>query len=114
MSIEVRCFSSMFLLWVCMGCMYVQLASDLLQRKVLVHYTTYSQQKVTNAVLLLGSFLVAAMGKTPEEAMKPFARLNSHLKPYRDATYSACDFRLPVLDCLRGLAYAMQVRVAAF
>ena len=97
-----------------MGCMYVQLASDLLQRKVLVHYTTYSQQKVTNAVLLLGSFLVAAMGKTPEEAMKPFARLNSHLKPYRDATYSACDFRLPVLDCLRGLAYAMQVRVAAF
>lgn len=87
----------------------MQLEDPALRNKVLVHYASFSQEKATNAVLLLGSFLVAAMGHTPEEAMQPFASLSSSLKPFRDATYSGCDFRLSVLDCLRGLSYAMQV-----
>lgn len=74
-----------------------------------VHYAAFNPEKATNAVLLLGSYLVAVMSKTPEEAMQPFAPLESSLKPFRDATYSGCDFNLTVLDCLRGLSCAMKV-----
>ncbi|XP_026191341.1 dual specificity protein phosphatase CDC14AB [Cyclospora cayetanensis] len=85
------------------------LVNSTLRRKLLVHYSAFSQDKVANAVLLLGSFLLIEMKKTPEEAMKPFSELSGSLKPFRDATYSGCDFELSVLDCLRGLSYAMQL-----
>ncbi|KAL8424279.1 hypothetical protein Efla_002897 [Eimeria flavescens] len=85
-----------------------KLQDPALRNKVLVHYTYSCSKMTTNAVLLLGSFLVVAMGKTPEEAMQPFAPLSHCLRPFRDATYSGCYFCLSVLDCLRGLSYAVQ------
>ncbi|KAL8270462.1 hypothetical protein Esti_005609 [Eimeria stiedai] len=86
-----------------------KLQDDALRNKVLVHYASFCVEKTTNAVLLLASFLVVAMGRSPEEAMQPFVPLSSWLKPFRDATYSVCAFRLSVLDCLRGLSYAVQL-----
>ena len=42
----------------------------------IVYYTSPEAADVTNAIFLLGSFLVAHLGATPEQAWSPFAHLS--------------------------------------
>jgi hypothetical protein len=64
-----------------------------------------------NACFLLGSFLVLHCGKTPQEAAKPFtgAAVPTQPVPFRDASWVPSDFDLTLVDCLGGIARAMQL-----
>lgn len=46
-------------------------------------------------------------GKSAEDAWKPFKNIN--FKPFRDASYGSCTYECTILDCLRGLEYAMKL-----
>lgn len=64
--------------------------------------------KKANAVYLLASYLLLYHGRTPEEALRPFARLKPAIGPWHDATPGLDDFHLTSLDVLRGIAKARE------
>jgi cell division cycle 14 len=63
-------------------------------------------RNLTNAVFLLGTYLILAHNKTPEEAWEIFNPLSPHLEMYRDATFSKTTFRLRPVDCWHGFVKA--------
>jgi len=73
----------------------------------LVFFTSTDPRRVTNAVFLLGAFLVTHLNVTPEQAWAPFSSLSSVVEPFRDATWCRSTFPLTVVDCFRGLRRAM-------
>lgn len=46
---------------------------------------------------------------TAHEAYRPFVAISPRFVAFRDATVGPCSFELTVLDCLKGLEYAMSV-----
>jgi hypothetical protein len=64
-------------------------------------------EDVTNAVFLIGTFLVAHLGTTAEEAWLPFEHLRG-LLPYRDATWCESSYGLHVQETFRAIGKAMQ------
>jgi cell division cycle 14 len=67
------------------------------------------RRTLTNAVFLLGCYMILKLDMTPEQAAQRFLWLEpSHIEPYRDATFAPPDFRLSLLDCWRGLAKGKQ------
>ena len=68
-------------------------------------------RNLTNAVFLLGSYMILKDRMTPNAVA---ARIRRHvpesglLDSYRDATYEVADFGLSLLDCWRGLAKGEQ------
>lgn len=62
----------------------------------LVYYTRMSANDVTNAIFLLGSFLVAYLGASIEEAWMPFCTQQGIVRPYRDATWLQSSYDLHV------------------
>jgi len=87
------------------------LASPRYQRTKLVYYTSPAANDTTNAIFLLGSFLVLYLGATPEDAWAPFTSLDGAVKPYRDATWVPSPYDLHVKDCWAGLAKAVATRL---
>eukprot|EP01017_Pseudomicrothorax_dubius_P003555 TRINITY_DN1053_c0_g1_i2.p1 TRINITY_DN1053_c0_g1~~TRINITY_DN1053_c0_g1_i2.p1 ORF type:complete len:409 (-),score=84.20 TRINITY_DN1053_c0_g1_i2:98-1324(-) len=79
-------------------------------KNIIYHYTSNDTAKRTNAAYLMGAFQVIILKKTADEAYKPFANLHPPLADYRDASYGPCTYRCTILDCLRGLEYAMQLK----
>jgi cell division cycle 14 len=75
----------------------------------LVFYTAPDVASITNAVYLLGSFMVVYLGMTPDDAWTPFASIvPSPFRPYRDATWAPSPFDLTVKDCWAGLIKARE------
>ena len=68
------------------------------------------KRNLTNAVFLLGAYMILKEGQTTDEVAARFNRLGKDdlLEAYRDATYSEPDFRLQLIDCWRGLAKGME------
>mmetsp|Transcript_64671 Transcript_64671/g.173285 ORF Transcript_64671/g.173285 Transcript_64671/m.173285 type:complete len:339 (+) Transcript_64671:151-1167(+) len=63
----------------------------------------------TNAVFLLGCYLVLKLKMDPSAFNDIFADIpSSLLEGFRDATHSRGDFCLSLLDCCQGLSRAMQ------
>jgi len=58
----------------------------------------------------MASFSVIILGKTAEEAWEPFSKIQPSLAEYKDAGYSNSPYRCSVLDCLRGLEYAIKLK----
>ena len=79
-----------------------------LSQTTIVYYTTTAPQDITNAIFLLGSFMVARLGATPEQAWAPFSKLSGVVKPYRDATWCASPYDLRLLHCFEGLYKAIK------
>lgn len=76
----------------------------------LVFCTLPSSDSVTNAVYLLGAFLLVHLSATVEEANEPFACVRKHaLIPYRDATWVPSTHDLDVVDCWRAIRRAMKL-----
>jgi cell division cycle 14 len=50
---------------------------------------------------------VIVLGRSPEEAFSPFRNLE--IKPFRDASPGVCTYDCTVLDCLKGLQYAIKL-----
>lgn len=47
------------------------------------------------------------LGRTPEQAFKPFRHIK--FMDFRDAGYGECSYKCTILDCLRGLSYAVKL-----
>ena len=63
------------------------------------------RRELTNAVYLLGAYLILKFHMCPTEVMARFAWLDSdQLAPYRDASFLEPDFCLSISDCFRALA----------
>jgi cell division cycle 14 len=63
----------------------------------------------TNAIFLLGAYMILKQGKTSSDVAASFEWLDENIvEGYRDATYSQPDFRLNLIDCWRGLERGKQ------
>eukprot|EP00291_Cryptomonas_curvata_P010569 CAMPEP_0172178348 /NCGR_PEP_ID=MMETSP1050-20130122/15974_1 /TAXON_ID=233186 /ORGANISM="Cryptomonas curvata, Strain CCAP979/52" /LENGTH=291 /DNA_ID=CAMNT_0012851033 /DNA_START=52 /DNA_END=923 /DNA_ORIENTATION=+ len=67
------------------------------------------RRELTNAVFLLGAYMIMRLEISADEVMDCFSWVNERLtEDYRDATFSAASFGLTLEDCWRGLAKGMQ------
>lgn len=71
------------------------------------HHCGTKSDKKANAAYLMGAFQVIVLGKTAEEAYKPFR--NTKFKPFRDALYLPCTYPCTILHCLQGIEFALKV-----
>jgi len=63
------------------------------------------RQSRTNAVFLLGAFLVLERGMTGADVMEPLSHIQPFpFEPFRDATFGQSSFSLNLVDCWNGLA----------
>ena len=66
------------------------------------------RRHLTNAVFLLGAYMILKEGLSPSAVCESFDRLDRDMiESYRDATYSDANFRLELADCWKGLAKGM-------
>ena len=77
--------------------------------KILVYSTDTCPRQITNAVFLLGSYLILDRDKSPEDAWQIFESISGSMEMYRDATYSNPTFRLSLQDCWSGLHRAKAI-----
>jgi len=77
-----------------------------LSRK-LYHCCSGDETKRTNAILLITSFLVITLDKSPEDAYAPFAQIRHSLAKYNDVWRTPNVPGVTILDCLRGLHKAI-------
>ena len=75
----------------------------------IIHYTSLDVAKRANAAYLMGAFQIMVLKKTAVEAWAPFANVDPPFKPFRDASYTNCSYQCMILDCLKGLEYAIRL-----
>ena len=74
-------------------------------RKIVVCVDKRGRRTLTNAVFLIGAYMILKHGMAPEAVSGCFAWLDSrYVAAYRDATFCKADFQLHLIDCWRGLA----------
>ncbi|CAM9475551.1 unnamed protein product, partial [Phaeothamnion confervicola] len=91
-----------------------KLGSDRLRGRVIYYCSGSHPHQRANAVFLAAAWSVLHLGRTPEEAWRPFRSLSAPLPPFHDASPGACSFALTVPDCLWGLLKARQHRFFDF
>ena len=83
-----------------------QLDTELAQYPASRHFycVQEGQRALTNAVFLVGSYLILMLDWTSGSVSETFLWLEpEQYEEYRDATHSEPDFRLALIDCWRGL-----------
>jgi cell division cycle 14 len=77
----------------------------------LVYCVESGRRPLTNAVMLLGCYMILMQDKTPDQVAEQFAWIGQEqLEDFRDATDLPSDFGLTLLDCWRGLHRGQQLR----
>ena len=67
------------------------------------------RRNLTNAVFLLGAYMILKQGKLSGEVAARFSWIDEMmLEPFRDASHFAADFELQLIDCWRGLEKGVQ------
>ncbi|CBZ55327.1 putative dual specificity protein phosphatase CDC14A [Neospora caninum Liverpool] len=79
------------------------------RQKILIHYSSIHPERRANAALLIGAAQMLLFGVTAQEAYRPFLNISPRFVPFRDATCGPCSFKLTILDCLKGLEFAMKL-----
>jgi len=97
---------------ICRYCRLLQekLSDPSLRDKRIIHYCSRRSFKRANAVLLMCSFQVLALGRSAAKAIEPFQDLAHELIPYRDASRGPSTFPLTILDCLQALQMGIEKR----
>jgi cell division cycle 14 len=72
------------------------------------HYCGIGPSKKANAAYLMCAFQVVILKRSPLEAWSRFKSLD--LLSFRDASYGPCFYDCSILDCLRGLEKAIELR----
>lgn len=97
------------------GCLYrfsellkAKLADKALAGKRIYLYSGTHMHKRANAVYLLAAFSLLHLGRSPEEAYRPFQAVTPPLAPWHDASPTVDTFHLTTLDVLRGIAKARE------
>ena len=76
----------------------------------LLYAVDESKRSLTNAIFLLGSYMILQLGMSAEETDGSFAWVEpAMVEAYRDATFLPSDFGLTLLDCWRGLIKGMRL-----
>jgi cell division cycle 14 len=86
-----------------------KLTDPRLKDKIIYYYSGTHGHRRANACHLICSWQLIALGKTPEDAFKPFRGVTP-FPPWHDATPTACSFNLTIMDTLRGLKKAMDCK----
>jgi len=79
-------------------------------RRRLVQYTSFHPHKRANAACVAGCYRVIVLGMSPQEAWRPLSTADPPFMPFRDATYGASSANLYIIDVLRGLHRAMELK----
>ena len=79
------------------------------KKHIIYHYTSLDYRKRANSAYLMGAYLVICKKKTAEEAWEYFANMKPSFVPFRDAICGECTYPCTILDCLRGLKYAIEL-----
>jgi cell division cycle 14 len=67
-------------------------------------FSASGKRELTNAVFLLGAYLILVRDMLSEEVVEIFEWIDSNVAvPYRDASFVNSDFDLTLLDCWKGL-----------
>jgi len=74
-----------------------------------VYFTGTAQNDVTNALFLLGAFMIAHLGATPEQAWAPFSKFSHVVRPYRDATWCPSPYDVTLMHCWQGMRKALKM-----
>ena len=88
-----------------------QLDSELEEHSecILFYCVDDGQRALTNAVFLLGAYMILRHDLTVDEVSESFGWLDRTLiEPYRDATFVTSDFDLTLEDCWGGLCRGVQ------
>ena len=88
-----------------------QLDTELDQHScTLLYRVIKSRRDLTNAIFLLGSFMILRLRLPLEEVAEGFAWvLPDMIEAYRDATFAPSDFDLSLMDCWRGLLKGVEL-----
>jgi cell division cycle 14 len=73
------------------------------------HHTSTNPEKRANAAFLICAFQILVLNRSADEAWSFFADLKPKLKAFRDASYYDCNYKCTILDCLRGLEFAVKL-----
>lgn len=57
----------------------------------------------------MGAFQILVLKRTAEEAWKYFKDAKLKFRAFRDASYIECSYKCTILDCLRGLEFAVKI-----
>merc|ERR1719183_1332463 len=81
-----------------------------LGNRTATYYAESDGPRRTNAAFLVGAYLIIMHGWTPEEAVHKLQQLGPGLMlEYKHALNEPSDFKLAVLDCLRGVKRALEM-----
>lgn len=75
----------------------------------IIFYTTNHPNYITNAMMLICTYVMIDKGKSADEAFEQFKLFQSFLRPYRDASTMYSLYDLPMISCLRGFEKAMKL-----
>ncbi|XP_053202497.1 dual specificity protein phosphatase CDC14C-like isoform X2 [Panonychus citri] len=80
--------------------------------KPIIHYTYGSDEDRVNSAFLIGCYAIIKLGIDCNQVMIKL-RKNSpaRYRTYRDASYSSCDFGLPLPDCLKAIQKAIKSKI---
>ena len=99
---------------------FIQLLDDMIAEcaSQSIHQLVYAvdsgRRPLTNAVMLLGCYMILKMDMTPDQVAARFAWIgDERLEDFRDATSLPADFGLTLLDCWGGLHRGTQLRWVA-
>lgn len=91
-----------------------KLNDPLLRTKRIVHYVSPDTKERANAAYLIAAYMVILQNSTAEAAWGPFSSFATEFTPFRDASQNQSLFGLTILDCLRGLRFAIQAGLFNF
>jgi len=74
------------------------------------HHTSLDDNKRANAAFLMCAFQILILNKTAEESWEPFERAQAQFIPFRDASMGSCSYKCSIMDCLKGLEYAIKLK----
>ncbi|EAR91113.2 tyrosine phosphatase, putative (macronuclear) [Tetrahymena thermophila SB210] len=86
------------------------LADPEFSKNLIYHYTGVDSNKRTNACYLICAYQVIILNRGADSAWAPFAKVQPPFNDYRDASYGYCTYKCTILDCLRGLEYAIKLK----
>jgi cell division cycle 14 len=75
---------------------------------VLFYSVEPGSRELTNAVFLLGAYMILHLAYSVEAVSDSFEWAAPRVEGYRDATFSSPDFSLTLADCWKGLAKGIQ------
>jgi cell division cycle 14 len=75
----------------------------------IVYCVDDGRRELTNAVFLVGAFMMLKMQQSCKSVLSSFNWLDGHVESYRDATLATPDFGLTLEDCWQGLERGMSL-----